>query len=249
MVPELGLSSDPESILVIGRDVTERIQAQEEVRRFYDRLQEAREEERARISRELHDDLGARLTGLRMDLSQLRRAVPGTSPVQERLRLMDELLGETIRAVRRLSTELRPGVLDELGLAAALEWLCQDFERRGEVACHFEGGGVNLSHLSPVRASHAFRVVQEALTNVRRHAEAHRVEVRLEQEEGSLRFEIVDDGVGFTPAREARSDGLGVRHMHERAVAMGGTLDIDSEGPTGTVVRLTIPVPEGEVAS
>jgi PAS domain S-box-containing protein len=234
-------------------DVTERRRAEEDLRRSRDRLSDlsahiewAREEERTGIAREIHDELGQSLTALRMDVSWLRGrlAAPEATarePLLAKLGEMVELIDDTIGRARRISTELRPGVLDDLGLDAAAAWLAEDFQRRTGVACQ---AACALPPLEIERgaATALFRILQEALTNVSRHAAATQVNVDLHLEGGRLVLEVRDNGRGATDERPAGRRSLGVLGMMERARRLGGTLTFTSAPGAGTVVQASVPL-------
>ncbi len=221
----------------------EALDARDQLRALSHRLQAAREEEGARISRELHDQLGQELTALKLDLSRIRRqlgqACPPTAegPVGEALGQMAAHLDECVESVRRIASELRPNVLDRLGLGPALEWLAREFERRTEVPCLWEGADPT-SDLEPGTATALFRVTQEALTNAARHARAHLVQIGLGTEGGDLVLTIQDDGVGF-PVQDGK-ESLGLLGMRERIRLVGGDLAVES-GPRGTRVVARVP--------
>ena len=234
-------------------DVTERRQAEEDLRRSRDRLSElsahiewAREEERTGIAREIHDELGQALTALRMDVSWLRGRLAGPlpddrTPLLAKLQEMVELIDDTIGRARRISTELRPGVLDDLGLEAAASWLTEDFQRRTGVRCQLASALPALT-LEREASTALFRILQEALTNVSRHAEASQVQVELGQEGGRLVLEVRDNGRGTAEGRPSGRRSLGVLGMMERARRLGGTLTFTSAPGAGTVVQASVPL-------
>jgi len=237
------------SMVSIGVDVTERAKAEHELRQSEERLralaqhlESAREEEQARIAREIHDELAQSLTALRLDLSWLAKRVPGADQaVRAKMTEMTALAGATIEAGRRIAAELRPPILDDLGLIAALEWYVQDFARRTALQATLHVGPQELA-LDGRLAVTAYRIVQEALTNVARHAEAKRVTVRLGERDGALVLEITDDGRGIRADAAASGRSFGIVGMRERAAAHGGALEVASAPGGGTVVRATIPL-------
>jgi signal transduction histidine kinase len=199
------------------------------------------EEERRRVARELHDEMGQQLAALRMEIAVLRRAPVGADESSN-----DAALGMLLRrvdglvvSVRRVVAELRPPALDG-GLAAALDWLASDFERQTRVDCGIEVGDC-ASLLSGDAAAMVFRIAQESLSNVRRHAQANHAWLRLTREGNDCEVTIGDDGVGFDPAN--REPGYGILGMEERAIALGGTLTIASTCANGCIVRLRLPLP------
>lgn len=240
-------------------DVTERHRAEEELRRSREQLSDlsahlewVREEERSAIAREIHDELGQALTALRMDLSWVRGHLPaagaGPEATLARLRSMEELIDDTIGRARRICSELRPGVLDDLGLEAAVEWQAQEFERRTGVRCEAVAGG-RLPRLERDVATALFRILQESLTNVARHAAASRVRVELRQEGGRVVLEVTDDGRGAAQTPPPGHRSLGVLGMKERARRLGGTLTLTGAAGKGTVVQASIPLPAAKRSS
>lgn len=230
-------------------DITNRKLAEEELHRTLDqvrtlsrRLEVVREEEQRRIARELHDELGVRLTCLKMDLSRLRPLMSHEPRLQidERILSMIEQVDTTIAAVQGLVAELRPGVLDDLGLVAAIEWQCRDFERRSGIRCIVESREEDIP-LDSVRATAAFRICQEALTNVLRHANAKEIRVRLEMRDRKLLLEIQDNGQGISPERVTETTSLGLLGMRERATAAGGALLVVGLRGQGTTVTVRFP--------
>ena len=231
------------------RYAAQRKQAEEELQRMLGemraltrRLEAVREDERTRIARELHDELGMRMTCLKMDLARLHTHMKDASPstVAEKFQSMIELVDTTIVAVQGLVSELRPGVLDDLGLVAAIQWQCQDFERRSNIRCLVDSKEGDIP-LDSVRATAAFRICQEALVNVVRHAGAKEVRVHLEKLEGVLRLEIHDDGQGILPENITDATSLGLVGMRERAKAVGGAFRIIGLPGQGTTVTLHVP--------
>ena len=213
----------------------------QQVRALAARMQTAREEERARVAREIHDELGQALTAIKIDLTALLPTVtadPG--PNLQRGQTVFQLLDEAIHSVRRIATDLRPGVLDDLGLAAAIEWAVEEFQNRTgiESSVSLPEGDLTLDAQS---ATALFRILQEALTNVARHASATRVTVRLAQEHGDLSLEVRDNGGGFREEQLAGGRSLGVLGMRERAILLGGEFSIGGTPESGTTVRVRIP--------
>ncbi|MFP3928316.1 MAG: PAS domain-containing protein [Desulfobacteraceae bacterium] len=225
----------------ISTDITPLKQARDQLRGLSGRVMESQEQERAVLARELHDELGQLLTALRMDAAWLRTHLSiKDEPAGQRASAMCDLIDRTIDEVRGLSIRLRPGVLDDLGLLDALEWYTGEFERRSGVACVFRNKGV-----PPIRgipATAAYRIAQEALTNVARHAGAGRVEVDLCREGSVLVLSVTDNGVGFDTARLSGMDCLGIAGMRERAGLVGGVLEIDSKSGAGTRVLFRVPI-------
>ena len=208
------------------------------------RLVSVREEERKHIARELHDELGQQLTALKIDLRTLQRRLPGVAPdLPARLDAMLGLVDATIVTTQRLAAELRPGILDDLGLVPAIQWQVEEFARRSGIAADLQITGETL-RLDDGIATAAFRVLQESLTNVARHARATAVAVRLQLTPTSLSLEVQDDGVGIPPARRDDPHALGLLGMRERAVRWGGEFAIEPRDGGGTIVRLRVPLPQ-----
>lgn len=224
----------------IATDITDLKKAQNQLRRLSGSIMANQEKERAAIARELHDELGQVLTALRMDAVWLQDKLKDADSVTSaRVAGMCRLIDQTINDVRTLAFHLRPGVLDDLGLVAALELYTSDFERRTGITCVFEHTGVPAS--SDTVATAAYRIAQETLTNVARHARAGHVHVSLKASEGCLHLAVRDDGRGFDVHRLQESEGLGLAGMRERAALVGGELEIRSQAGQGTVVCLVVP--------
>ncbi len=232
----------------IARDITELKRAQEERQRSFEqlralaaRLQGAREEERTRVAREIHDQLGQALTAIRMDLISLVHEVPADQKQQLKgTSSMLNLVDETIQSVRRIATELRPGILDDLGLVAAVEWAGEEFEARTGTTCRLDLPEDDVA-IDPETATALFRIFQETLTNVARHAEASEVDVLLEREDGDLTLEVHDNGKGITEDKLSDRESLGILGMRERALLLGGELAIIGAPEKGTTVTVRIP--------
>lgn len=212
----------------------------EQLRALTARLQSVREEERARMSREIHDELGQALTAIKIELSSF---VNDLSPEQKqpfRSESIMKLIDETIQTVRRISTELRPGILDDLGLVAAVEWAAEEFEGRTGTKCEVSLPADDIT-LDPEHATALFRIFQETLTNVARHANATIVNVRLAAETCDVSLEIRDNGKGISEGQRSAATSLGIRGMLERALLLGGELTINGVPGKGTIVRVRIP--------
>lgn len=221
--------------------------SREQLRALAAHLQSVREEERKRITREIHDELGQSLTGFKMDLAWIRNRLQGRDAsgereaILEKIRAMGALLDETAGLVRRLCTELRPGILDDLGLTAAIEWQVREYQNRTGIPCHVSISADDAG-LDAEKSTALFRIFQEMLTNVARHARATRVETRLEIEDGNIVLEVRDNGKGIRePERNGRKS-LGLLGMRERALIMGGGVHISGEPGVGTTVRAIIPL-------
>jgi signal transduction histidine kinase len=241
------------------------LDSQAELRRLSEQLMRVAEQERTRISREIHDQLGQLLTGVKMELRHLDttfgqissegdsaragvRLLGEAAEIKERLTETTDLVDETIRAVRRIAADLRPGLLDDFGLTAAVEWQLQEFENRTGIRCTLDAE-VEEERLSRDMATTAFRICQEALTNVARHAEATAVYVGLATENGRFTLTVRDNGKGVTPEMLAQARSLGILGMRERARQFNGTVRVgpvdEGVAETGTEVSVVIPLGEG----
>ena len=218
----------------------ERRQLDEQQRDLSARIEEVREEERTSIAREIHDELGQALTALKLDLAWIKRRSGNGDDVRAKLDDMSRATDEIIHTVRRISAELRPQILDDVGLRAALEWQADEFTRHSGVPCHVTANIGDL-RLDKDLATAVFRIFQEALTNIARHARATRVDVHLRLERGQLKLDIIDDGVGV-PEIAPYSATLGLLGMRERARRAGGDCTIRRREPQGTIVALTVPL-------
>jgi PAS domain S-box-containing protein len=225
----------------------QRHELDEQLRALTARIEAAREEERTGIAREIHDQLGQSLTAIKMDLSWIARRAQSTDGVPretllEKLQELTELTSETIDQVRRISSELRPGVLDDLGLVSALGWQAHELEKRTGLVCAVHAA-VDDDAVSRELATTVFRVFQEALTNVVRHAEAKRVDVGIAARGGELVLEVRDDGRGIRPEEIQDPRSLGLLGIRERARRMGGSATYERVEPTGTLLMLRLPLP------
>jgi PAS domain S-box-containing protein len=231
----------------ISIDITEIKKARDQMKRLSDSIIASQEKERAAVSRELHDELGQVLTALRLDSAWLReRLRESDAGASLRTQEMCDLIDKAIDDVRGMATRLRPGVLDDLGLVDAIDWYIDDFEKRTKLRCIFRHAGV--PKVSDRVATAAYRITQEALTNVIRHSKASRVDVSLRAEGEILTLSVEDDGRGFDLRELPESAGLGVAGMRERAELIGGTLEIRSRPREGTRVQLKVPLDSaGEV--
>ena len=210
-----------------------------QLRDFAARLDTVREEERTRVARELHDELGQLLTILKLDLSWMQGQL-SRSDLRKKMKAIIAHVDDTIRRVRRISSDLRPSILDDLGLGPAIEWQASEIQKRTGIRTQVISDG-DCARL-PMEASAAtFRVVQEALTNVVRHAKATRVRVRLKSQEHTLAISIEDNGKGITEAQITDVKSLGIVGMKERIARIGGEFNIFSEPDRGTRLDMIIP--------
>ncbi|HVU94212.1 MAG TPA: PAS domain S-box protein [Puia sp.] len=264
-----GPDGKPDGYVIVGRDVTHWKQVEDQLRQFNtlletqvkektteisqsnadlrslaSHLQDIREEERAAMAREVHDELGQQLTGLKMDLALIAKRLPtaGMDWLIEKTQQTIALLDTTIHTVRKIATELRPSILDDLGLVAAIDWQAQEFMKRSGIDTVFQSDLATLD-LTPSVSIGLFRICQESLTNIARHAGAHNVEITLKKNDGRLELSISDDGRGIDAQRQS-SNGktLGLLGMKERALMMGGALTIDSSPGKGLRLSVTLPL-------
>ncbi|MDR3570077.1 MAG: PAS domain S-box protein [Syntrophobacteraceae bacterium] len=229
------------SVCGIATDITELKKVQDKLRLLSASIMDGQEKERTAIARELHDELGQVLTALRMDAAWLLKRLKDIDPAaSERAQAMCRLVDKTIDDVRNIALRLRPGVLDDLGLIAALEWFAADFEKRTEIVCVFRH--TNVCKVDNIVATAAYRIVQEALTNVARHALATRVDVAIKRQGRHLVLTVVDNGVGFEVGKIDGAEALGIAGMRERANLAGGSLDIRSRPGKGARMECKLPV-------
>jgi PAS domain S-box-containing protein len=249
------LRHDPSvgTIIMNQRDITSRKEAEgqletsrEQLRALAAGLNTIREHERAEIARGVHDELGQSMTGLKMHVSWLERqfitsGLPADSTLRQRIQAMSSTIDETIAAVQRISSNLRPPLLDDLGLEAAVEWQVQDFAERSGIRCECVAtlGEIDLK---PEQSTAVFRILQESLTNVARHAGATQVSVILEENNGMVVLEVQDNGRGIRQDEIGDVHSIGVLGMQERAISVGGTVTIRGEAGKSTTVLMRIPI-------
>jgi signal transduction histidine kinase len=220
------------------------VRAREDLARFATEASAIREQEKSRVARELHDELAQSLTALKMDTTWVRDRVGAADPaLAARLGGMLDMLGDSVAAVRRIAADLRPLVLDDLGLVPAIEWLVQSFSQRHGVPCALD---IDESlELGEPHATAVFRIVQESLVNVAKHAGATQAWVRVAREGGEIVLAVRDNGAGFDTAGARRPQSLGLIGLRERALLLQGSVRITSQPGEGTEVVARIPVPEG----
>ena len=236
-----------------GRDITERKRADEELRASTEqlralsaRLQSMREEEGQRIAREIHDELGGALTGLQWDLRSIDTTLSALDRrseldrTRERISGMMELIDSTIFTVKRISADLRPALLDDVGLIAAIQWHAQQFQSRTGIVCECDTA-LETAALDPERANAVFRICQEILTNVLRHAEATRVRVRIREENGCFVLDVDDNGRGITEDESRGARSLGLVGMRERVLLVGGDIVVRGSAGKGTTIIVRVP--------
>lgn len=239
---------------IMVRDLTQHRLTEEALRNSREQLsslavhlQKIREEERTKVAREIHDELGQYLTGLKMDISFVqdlfneKSEFGGKEIINERMHMTSELLDTTVSAVRRISSELRPAVLDSLGLLAAIEWQSEEFKSRMGIDCE-SFITVDKINLQQQQTTAVFRILQESLTNVKKHSNATRVTITFTQDDGNYILEIKDNGKGVCTEDFQKENSFGLLGMKERAHLFGGTVDIKGESGKGTTVTVIIPI-------
>jgi PAS domain S-box-containing protein len=234
--------------LVLANEITEKYLSEEKLKKSYEsirqltaHLQDVREEERTHIAREIHDELGQLLTVLKMDVSWLNKKVGSVSTaVQEKIADILAMIDTTVKAIRRIASELRPSLIDDLGLVAAMEWFIEDFEKRSGIKKEISISGT-IADLPDAMKIGIFRIFQESLTNVARHSGGNKVIVRLQQPDKHLILTITDNGKGFDE-KKANKKTLGLLGMKERTLMMGGEYNIKGRPGEGTTVTVIIPL-------
>jgi len=241
-------------VMAVVRDISDRkrgeralLESREQLRRLSAYLQQAREEERTVIAREIHDELGQSLTALKMDLvsmeEMLQRGNQGTGAdhIMTRMRSMSDLIDSTVQTVRKISTQLRPVLLDSLGLVPAIEWQIEEFQNRTGILCSIDVSPEDFA-LDMERSTAVFRILQEALTNVARHAKATKVHIHLTLVGHLLTIGVKDNGRGISEYEMNQTKSFGLLGMRERALMFGGDLSITGETGQGTTITVSIPV-------
>jgi PAS domain S-box-containing protein len=239
------------AVSVVAKDISERKRADEllqksykDIRELASNLQSIREDERTNIAREIHDELGQQLTGLKMDLHWLTRKINSADDdVNNKMKESIELINATITSVRKISTNLRPSILDDLGLIAALEWQSEEFEKRSGTQVEFTNKAGDLT-VKPAVTTAIFRIYQELLTNIARHANASLVTVLLKKEDNILFLIIADNGTGFNLESISNKKTLGLLGIKERTLLLGGTYEFKSKHGEGSETIISIPLTE-----
>jgi two-component system sensor histidine kinase UhpB len=236
-------------LICVGLDISASKQSEKDLKRLNEELrtvsanmEKIREEEQARIAREIHDQLGQQLTGLKMDLSWVRDKMGkniSQDKLMEKLNEMSVMMDEAVVTIRKVASDLRPSILDHFGLVEALEWQSKEFTKRSGIPVHFTDQTGQMI-FSPLLAIGIYRIYQEALTNIARHADAKNVRSSLDLLPDLLVFRISDDGKGFN-TRDTKKT-LGVLGMKERAYMVGGNLNIESDTGKGTTIIITVPI-------
>lgn len=250
------VEGDRKIYTAILRDVTARVAAEQALKHSRQELRElaavsqsAREQEKSRVARELHDEIGGALTALKMDTAWLKDRLPEANPaLTEKILGMQKIIDNTVAATRRMSSDLRPMMLDDLGLVAAIEWLTQDFQKRTGIQCELAIGTDDVA-LSDERATAVFRILQEALTNITKHANAKSAEVNLEIDGSDMVLTVHDDGKGFDAGGPRAPRSFGLVGMRERVYLLGGAIKIESVPGDGTVIEARIPIDTAEAGS
>lgn len=241
--PKYGFFVTVFDVITEQKKAAAEIQKSNEIReQLLRHMTEIRENERAVISREIHDQLGQSMTALKLDMNWLQGNVTMNSEIKEKLSGMVALITATISDVQRISSELRPGILDDLGLAAAIEWYAEEFENRTKIHVIMNLDEVQTN--SNQKNLALFRVLQEALTNVIRHAKAKTVKITLHENDQHIFLEIIDDGIGIAPEKIKSIRSLGLMGMQDRVKQAGGTMEILGGEVPGTIIRICIPVEE-----
>jgi PAS domain S-box-containing protein len=227
-----------------GKRSEEKIsKSRERLRNLSGHLQSLLEEERTRISREIHDELGQVLTAMKLGLSLTRRSLlsDGLPEPAAKIQKIELDASRVIRTVRKIATDLRPGILDELGVVAAIKWMAKNFQNRTGISCKVTAQGADKLSDSALSTT-IFRVVQEAMTNVMRHAAASQVNVSLEKKDDTLVLEVRDNGIGIKEERIFHSRSLGLVGIRERILMLGGEASISGKPGEGTIVRAILPM-------
>ena len=246
----------PRGAIVVLVDITERMRAetallrlQADLREFASEVQLEREQEKTSIARELHDELGQALTALKMDVMWvMEKLSAGQETLVEKLEKMLLLLNGTVTATRRIAANLRPLMLDDLGVVAAADWLVKNFSERSGIECRLSIIDPEL-HLAEPYATAVFRILQEALTNIAKHAKAALVEISIGEINGEVLLSVADNGLGFSTTAQRKPDSFGLMGVRERVYLLNGSVDITSAPGQGTVINVRIPLAQPVVST
>ena len=248
-VPYLDENGSIQGIIIFALDITEQKHAEEvsmwslkKLRQLYRRMERVREEERTRIAREVHDELGQVLTSTKLELSVLDKKLLKTAPEhRQKTKVILELMENTIQTVKSLSMELRPPILDVFGLSDAIRWQGEEFQNRTNSLVNFEFEPSEI-HIDSERSTTMFRIFQETLTNIARHANAKKIDVKLLKNDDSLILQVCDDGKGITEQQISDINSLGILGMRERALVWGGKVHFEGLLDSGTTVTIELPM-------
>jgi len=237
----IGIVEDFKDISERKRTEKELIQSRRRLRELASHLESAREMERTRIAREIHDELGQALTALKMELHWCIKRLPkDNTELLEKAKTLTSLVDANVHLVQRISSELRPGMLDNLGLSAAMEWQTGQFQDRTGISCDIICEP-NEIVLDQTRSTALFRIFQETLTNIIRHADATRVEIVLREKDGGVELTVTDNGKGITEQEIADPKSFGLMGIKERVYSLGGTVTISGSKDKGTTVQVSVP--------
>lgn len=238
-----------ERTLKLSKEVSEHLKAKaeitkqrEELRMLTNRIQRIKEEENIKVAREIHDELGQSLTAINLELMWISKKYSNNTDIVNRIGMLSGIVNDTIKTVRKISSELRPRLLDQLGILAAIRSYLTEFTKRSGINCETDlpEGEINLD---PILSTSLFRIFQEAVTNIARHSKASKALVKIEIQSGRLTMTIQDNGIGMN-AFNGNTNGysLGILGMRERAILLGGNINILSQNGSGTEVKLEIPI-------
>ena len=235
--------NNEDCMMGVGLDISEKIKVENELRQYSIQIQNIREEERTNMAREIHDELGQQLTGLKLNLSWIKKKLETNNVNEVAGKISDSLetIDNTIQSVRKIATELRPSILDDLGLIAALEWQTDEFKKRFHINASFFSN-VAAADIKKELATSIFRVYQESLTNVLRHSKATQLNTILEISNKELKLKITDNGIGFDMKEVKEKNTLGLLGMKERITLFAGSYEIISEINKGTTISIIVPI-------